>query len=213
MTEAGTPVVPAFVMPASVPDNAELWLLRHGETEWSRTGRHTGRTDLPLTPHGEDAARELSAVFAQLHPALVLVSPRSRARQTAQLAGLRADDVEPDLAEWDYGDYEGRTSQEIAAERPGWVLWRDGAPNGESPAQVAARADRVLERVCAALATGPVVLVSHGHISRMLAARWIGLGTDGGAHLLLSPAAPSILSAQYGIAAIKQWNVPTALSR
>jgi probable phosphoglycerate mutase len=206
MTEAGTPVVPAFVMPADVPDKAQLWLLRHGETEWSRAGKHTGRTDVGLLPEGERAARALAPVFASLHPALVLVSPRLRARQTAHLAGLVPDAVEPDLAEWDYGDYEGRTSAEISAERPSWLLWRDGAPNGETPEQVAARADRVLARASAALATGPVVLVAHGHISRMIAARWIGLAPAGGAHLLLSPAAPSILSVQYGVPAIQRWN-------
>lgn len=213
MTEAGAHGVPAFVMPACVPDGAELWLLRHGETQWSRSGQHTGRTDIALTSRGEDEARSLAPLFAALRPAMVLVSPRSRARATAQLAGLAVDDVEPDLAEWDYGEYEGRTSEDIAADRPGWLLWRDGAPGGETAGQVAARADRVLERVSASLPTGPVVLVGHGHISRMLAARWIGLGPEGGAHLLLSPAAPSILSAQYGVAAIKQWNASNASAR
>jgi probable phosphoglycerate mutase len=213
MTEAGTHAVPAFVMPDSVPDDAQLWLLRHGETEWSKAGRHTGRTDIPLTEHGEQAARAVAPMFADLHPALVLVSPRTRARETARLAGLPADGIDDDLAEWDYGDYEGRTSEQVRAERPGWLLWRDGAPGGETPAEVAARADRVLARACAALATGPVVLVAHGHISRMVAARFIGLGPGGGAHLLLSPAAPSILSAQYGVPAIKQWNVTTYSAR
>jgi probable phosphoglycerate mutase len=205
--------MPPFVMPPSVPDEAQLWLLRHGETEWSAAGKHTGRTDVPLTRDGEEQARRVAATFAGLEPALVLVSPLVRARETARLAGLAYDRIDDDLAEWDYGQYEGLTSVEITAQRPGWLLWRDGVPGGERPDQVAARADRVLARACAALTTGPVVLVAHGHISRMIAARWIGLGPDGGAHLLLSPAAPSILSAQYGVPAIRQWNASTDSAR
>jgi probable phosphoglycerate mutase len=207
--KAGTPEgLPAFAVPGGVADGAQLWLVRHGETQWSSAGKHTGSTDVALTEQGKRQAAALADVLAGLTPALVLTSPRTRARETAQLAGLRVDDVEADLAEWDYGAYEGRTTAEIRAERPDWSLWRDGCPGGEQPAQVAERADRVLHRVADALRTGAVVLVAHGHISRMIAARWIGLGPEGGAHLLLSTAAPSILSAQYDVPVIDRWNLP-----
>ncbi len=206
--EAGPDPGPAFVAPEPLPDGVELWLVRHGETEWSRTGRHTGRTDLPLTPLGEDQARALRPLLAAVHPALVLTSPRERARVTADLAGLTVDAVDHDLAEWDYGDYEGLTSDQIRERQPGWSLWRDGVPDGETAAQVAARADRVLARAADALRRGPVVLVAHGHISRVIAARWIGLGAEAGRHLLLGTAAPSVLSYQYGEPVIDRWNLP-----
>jgi broad specificity phosphatase PhoE len=143
-----------------------------------------------------------------LRPALVLASPRTRAQETARLAGLTVDETTDDLAEWDYGEYEGRTTDEIRSERPEWSIWTDGVPGGESQAQLAARADRVLTRAAAALAEGPVVLVGHGHFSRVLGARWVGLPVAGGAHLLLGTAAPSVLGAQYGVPAIVRWNVP-----
>jgi probable phosphoglycerate mutase len=191
-----------------LPDDVALWLVRHGETEWSASGRHTGITDLPLTDAGERQARALAPMLADLAPALVLCSPRRRARDTAQLAGLRVDEVTEDLAEWNYGSYEGRTTHEIRAERPGWSIWADGVPGGETGAQVGVRADRVLGRAGPALLAGPVVLVGHGHFSRVLGARWMGMPVSGGAHLLLGTAAPSILGAQYGEPAIVRWNLP-----
>ena len=194
-------------MPA-LPDGVALWLVRHGETDWSRSGQHTGRTDVALTERGCDQARALAPLLAGLHPALVLASPRTRAQQTAKLAGLDVDAVDDDLAEWDYGDYEGRTTDAIRADVPGWTLWRDGVPHGESLDAVQARADRVLARARAALFTGPVVLFAHGHISRVLGARWIGLPASAGEHLLLGTAAPSLLSTQYGAAVIAHWNLP-----
>jgi probable phosphoglycerate mutase len=191
-----------------LPDHVQLWLVRHGETEWSASGRHTGVSDIPLTEAGERQARALAPMLAELAPALVLCSPRRRAQHTAELAGLRVDEIVDDLAEWDYGDYEGRTTHEIRDERPGWSIWTDGVPGGETAAQVGARADRVLVRAARALADGPVVLVGHGHFSRVLGARWMGMPVAGGAHLLLGTAAPSILGAQYGAPAIVRWNLP-----
>jgi broad specificity phosphatase PhoE len=147
-------------------------------------------------------------MLAELSPAVVVCSPRRRARDTAQLAGLRVDEITEDLAEWNYGSYEGRTTHEIRAERPGWSIWADGVPDGETEAQVGARADRVLAQAAQALQQGPVVLVGHGHFSRVLGARWMGMPVSGGAHLLLGTAAPSILGAQYGTPAIVRWNLP-----
>jgi broad specificity phosphatase PhoE len=193
---------------ATLPDGVQLWLVRHGETEWSAGGRHTSRTDLPLTAAGEEQARALRPMLAQLAPALVLASPRRRAQDTARLAGLAVDETTEDLAEWDYGSYEGRTTHEIRRDDPDWSIFRSGAPGGESPQLVAQRADRVLARAAKALPEGPVVLVGHGHFSRVLGARWIGLPASGGAHLLLGTAAPSILGTQYGAPAIVRWNIP-----
>lgn len=212
MARAGSISEPALAARAGLPDGVRLWLIRHGETEWSRDGRHTGRTDVPLTPDGEQQARSVAAVLdavgAALSGAFVLCSPRTRARQTARLAGLRVDEIDDDLAEWDYGDYEGRTTAQIRTEAPGWTLWHDGVPGGETIEQVAARADRVLARVRLRLAAQAVVLVAHGHISRVLAARWIGLPPAAGGNLLLSTAAPSLLSSQYGEPVISHWNLP-----
>jgi probable phosphoglycerate mutase len=191
-----------------LPDHVQLWLVRHGETEWSASGRHTGISDIPLTEAGERQARALAPMLAELAPALVLCSPRRRAQHTAELAGLRVDEIVDDLAEWDYGEYEGRTTHEIRDERPGWSIWTDGVPGGETAAQVGARADRVLVSAARALSAGPVVLVGHGHFSRVLGARWMGMPVAGGAHLLLGTAAPSILGAQYGAPAIVRWNLP-----
>lgn len=206
--KAGSASEPAFVMPASVPDGAQLWLVRHGETVWSRSGQHTSRTEIELTPAGERQARVLRKVLADVRPARVRCSPRRRARTTAELAGLTVDAEDPDLTEWDYGDYEGLTSTQIRERRPGWSLWRDGVPAGESADEITARADRVLHRACAQLSDGPVVLVGHGHFSRVLGARWIGRPASGGESLLLDAAATCVLSAQYGAAAIQHWNVP-----
>jgi probable phosphoglycerate mutase len=207
MTEAGPVAGSAFVAP-DLPDNAALWLVRHGETEWSASGRHTGRTDLPLTAAGERQAEALRPFLAGVHPALVLCSPRHRALETARLAGLPVDDITEDLAEWDYGAYEGRTTAEIQREVPDWSLWTHGVPDGETAGSVRARADRVLTRASTALVKGPVVLVGHGHFSRVLGARWIGLPAQAGANLLLGTAAPSVLGAQYGAPVIVRWNLP-----
>jgi broad specificity phosphatase PhoE len=190
-----------------LPSDATVWLVRHGETEWSRSGQHTGRTDIPLTPAGEQQARALAPMFADLHPALVLCSPRQRSRDTARLAGLQVDAIDDDLVEWDYGDYEGLTTPQIRETAPGWTIFGSGAPNGESAAQVGARADRVLGRVRPRLVDGPVVLVSHGHFSRVLGARWIGLAATGGAHLALDTAAPSLLGAEHGVPVLRHWNL------
>jgi broad specificity phosphatase PhoE len=193
---------------SDLPDSVELWLIRHGETEWSAAGRHTGATDVPLTAAGERQAAALRDLLADVHPTLVLCSPRRRAQHTAQLAGLAVDETVDDLAEWDYGAYEGRTTAEIRVDNPHWSLWTSGAPGGETQQQVGARADRVLARAAAALADGPVVLVGHGHFSRVLGARWIGLPVSGGGSLLLGTAAPSVLGIQYGTPAIVRWNLP-----
>jgi probable phosphoglycerate mutase len=190
-----------------------IWLVRHGETEWSKSGRHTGRTDIDLTPEGRVQAQALRPTFAQLRPALVLCSPRRRAQDTAALAGLRVDAVDPDLAEWDYGDYEGRTSADIRNEVPDWTLWTHGVPNGETAAEVTARADRVLARARPELARSDVVLVAHGHISRVLGARWIGLPATAGGNLALGTAAPSLLGTEHGLPVIDRWNLPNPAAR
>jgi probable phosphoglycerate mutase len=147
-------------------------------------------------------------MLAGLRPVLVLCSPRRRAVRTAELAGLHVDQIDDDLVEWDYGDYEGRTSEEIQRHRPGWSLFRDGVENGETIDQVATRADRVLVRARSVFSRGPVILVAHGHISRVLGARWIELPGAGGANLGLDTAAPSLLSTQHGEPIIAHWNLP-----
>lgn len=194
-----------------MPSLPSLTLVRHGETEWSRTHRHTGRTDLPLEPIGEREAQATAKPLAGLKPALVLSSPLARARKTANLAGFGADkanglELDPDLMEWDYGDYEGKTTLSIQAERPGWLLFRDGCPNGEDAAQVGARADRIVAR--ARSIDGDVLLFSHGHFSRVLAARWLGLPAEHGRYLILSTAAISVLGHEHAREepAILRWN-------
>src|SRR3954452_23223751 len=164
----------------------DLWVVRHGETEWSREGRHTGRTDIPLTEVGRRQAEAVASVLAAHDFAPVLTSPLQRARETGRLAGFGDAVVDDDLAEWDYGDYDGRTTAEIRAERPDWSLWRDGCPGGESAAEVGARADRVVARVRAS--TGPVLVFAHGHLLRVLAVRWVGLPPQDGARFALEPA-------------------------
>ncbi len=170
-----------------------LYLIRHGETEWTLSGRHTGLTDIPLTGHGEAEARELKALLEHVTFSAVLTSPRKRARRTCELVGLGPiAEIEPDLEEWHYGDYEGKLSVDIRKSRPDWNLFCDGCPNGETPAQVSARADRLVARLCTL--DGNVALFSHGHFGCVLAARWIGLPVADGQHLWLSPASLSILS-------------------
>jgi len=184
-----------------------ICLVRHGETAWSLTGQHTGATDLPLTDHGERVARLLAPVLARERFELVLTSPLQRARRTCELAGLAAcAAVDPDLAEWHYGSYEGLTPAEIHALAPGWMIFNDGCPGGESPEQVGARADRVIAKVKAV--HGHVALFAHGHIFRVFAARWLGLPPSAGSRFLLDTATLSVLSYYRGLPAVKRWNAP-----
>jgi probable phosphoglycerate mutase len=187
----------------------EIHVVRHGETEWSRSGQHTGVTDIPLTEHGRAVARRLQPILAKESFSLVLASPLSRARETCALAGLgdRAT-VEPDLMEWNYGEYEGLTPRQIHAKRPGWMIFRDGCPGGETPEQVGTRADRVIARVRAA--PGDVALFAHGHIFRVLVARWIGLAATAGQHFLLDTATLNVLGYYRDSPAVKVWNAPIA---
>lgn len=192
-----------------------LYLLRHGETEWSRTGRHTGRTDLPLTPTGErragDAGRTLGAMRGAEPPALVAASPRTRALRTAELAGLSVGTVTEDLAEWDYGEYEGLSTPQIRERVPGWTVWTHPCPGGETAAQVGARAARMVERVRAALSDGDVILVGHGHFSRVLVAAWLSMPPSAGVHFGLEAAAISVLGDERGAPQVTRLNVPPVL--
>lgn len=187
-----------------------ILLLRHGATEWSRTLRHTGRTDIPLDAAGETAAAALAPVLATERFALVLCSPLVRATRTAELAGLTPFEVDPDLLEWDYGAYEGRTTAQVRAERPGWDLWVDGVPPGatpgESPAAVGERADRALGRIRASLADGDVAVVAHGHLLRVLTARWLALPASDGRLFALDAAGRSWLGYEHGREVIRRWN-------
>ena len=170
-----------------------LYLVRHGQTEWSLSGQHTGSTDIPLTAHGEDEARALIPWLGQVQFDLVLTSPQQRARRTCELVGLAQEaEIEPDLMEWDYGDYEGKLSSDIHKERPQWNVFRDGCPDGEMPDQVSDRADRLIKRF--AIMEGNIALFSHGEFAPALAARWIGLPVAKGQHFPLDTASLSILS-------------------
>jgi broad specificity phosphatase PhoE len=193
----------------------EIVLLRHGETEWSATGRHTGRTDVPLTPRGEQQAREAGAAIARQRAGRIVVctlaSPLRRAWQTAELAGLPRIEVASDLQEWDYGGYEGLTTAEIRQRHPGWLLWRDGVVAGadhpgEAIGAVAARADAVIARVAPMLAAGDVMLVSHGHFSRVLAARWLGFAPEAGGRFALDTASICVLGFEHEERVIRRWN-------
>jgi len=185
-----------------------LYLIRHGETAWSLSGQHTGRTDLPLTPSGEEQARALEPMLRSISFDHVLTSPVRRAQRTCELAGLGGSArVEPDLAEWDYGDYEGRTSHDIRRDRPGWNVFQDGCPGGESVAAVAGRADRLNTRLAAL--GGAIALFSSGQFGCSLAARWIGLLIPQAQHLMLGTASVSILAcnpAHPDIRVIARWN-------
>jgi broad specificity phosphatase PhoE len=184
---------------------SEIVLVRHAETAWSREGRHTGRSDVPLTDHGRELARALAQRLRRWEFRLVLVSPSTRARETCSLCGLDADaQVREDLSEWDYGEYESLTSAQIRAQHPGWVLWRDGCPGGESPADVGTRADRVLAELRAC--SGAAAVFSHGHLLRVLGAHWIALGADGGGRLGLSTAAICMLGYEHRTPVIARWN-------
>ncbi|MCO5327050.1 MAG: histidine phosphatase family protein [Solirubrobacterales bacterium] len=212
--EAGTAVDSDVEMGAAPAAEAEasdavkrpaLWLARHGETEWSRDGRHTGRSDIPLTPAGEAEARALEDPMSIVEFTRVLTSPLSRAAETCELAGFR-DRAQPrdELLEWDYGDYEGKTSAEIREERPDWLLWRDGCPDGESPGQIGARVDSLIGELLDE--DGPIAIFAHGHVLRVLAARWIGLGPEGGKLLKLNTATLSRLGWEHDYRVIERWN-------
>src|SRR5947208_1982345 len=184
-----------------------VYLARHGETAWTVTGQHTGRTDLPLTENGERNARRLGERLHGVTFARVITSPLQRARRTCELAGFGAmAEVDSDLVEWNYGEYEGRRTAEIHAERPDWQLFRDGCPGGESPEQVAMRADRVVKRVRAV--KGDVLLFSSGHFLRVLAARWLGLDAAFGRYFVLSTASLSALGYEHNLSepVIRLWD-------
>jgi broad specificity phosphatase PhoE len=185
----------------------ELWLVRHGETEWSRSGQHTGRTDIPLTEAGRHSAAALGRYLEPRPFALVLASPLQRARETCRLAGYENALIDPNLREWDYGDYEGRTTSEIQADRPGWSLWTAGAPNGETAAGVAVRAEAVIARALGAADAGDVLIFAHGHILRVLAARWLALPPEDGRLFALGTAAVSTLGYERETRVISRWNL------
>ena len=184
-----------------------IYLARHGETAWSLSGQHTGRTDLPLTERGKANARALGARLSGLSFAKVFTSPLQRALRSCELAGFgEKAEAEPDLVEWDYGQYEGRRTAEILKERPDWHLFRDGCPGGETPDQVGARADRVINRIRAV--QGDVLVFSSAHILRVLAARWLGLEAAGGRYFVLGTATLSVLGYEHNLAepVIRLWN-------
>ncbi|MFC9894061.1 acid phosphatase [Nocardia sp. NPDC127579] len=189
--------------------DARLVVLRHGETAWSRDRKHTGRTDLPLTELGEQQARAAGPLIAELklRDPLVLVSPRQRAVRTAELAGLTDYAIDDDLVEWDYGDYEGRTTPEIRVNAPGWTIWTGAVPGGEPAAEVQARADRVLDSALPVLAERDVVLVGHGHFSRALIARWAELALVEGRRFAMSTAALSVLGYDHDARTIHAHNL------
>lgn len=183
---------------------AELVLVRHAETEWSVSGRHTGRSDIPLTDAGRAAARALASRLDEESYSRVLTSPLSRAADTAALAGFPDAEHDEDLLEWDYGEYEGITTPQIRERRPGWILWRDGVPGGESAADVGARVDRVIER--AGGADGRTLVVAHGHVLRVLAARWLCQPAAFGGRLVLATGRVSVLGHERETRAIRSWN-------
>ena len=187
----------------------EIVLARHGETEWSRDGRHTGRTDIPLTDNGRRQARALGEALTEWSFERVLSSPLERALDTCRLAGLGdAVETSDDLLEWDYGEYEGIATPEIRQSRPGWYLWRDGCPGGEQPQDVGRRADRVIAAIAGC--EGGVALFAHGHVLRVIAARWLGLGAESGALLALGTATISVLGYERETRVVRRWNAPVA---
>ena len=184
----------------------EVVLVRHGETQWTRSGRHTGRTDIPLTERGREQAQRIGRVLRDRRFALVLASPLSRALETCRLAGFGEHaELTDDLLEWDYGDYEGRRTDDIRVTRPRWSLWSDGVPGGETADDVAARVDRLVARARAA--GGSVALFAHAHVLRVLTARWLGLGPEGGGLFVMAPAAVSMLGYEREASVIRRWNV------
>ncbi|HYF44919.1 MAG TPA: histidine phosphatase family protein [Acidimicrobiales bacterium] len=183
----------------------EVVLVRHGQTEWSANGRHTGQTDLPLTEVGEAQSRTVAPLLERWRFDLVLTSPLERARATCRIAGLEAQaEVDPDLVEWDYGEHEGRTTPEIREDDPGWTVWRGPIPGGETVDQVGERADRLIARL--ARVDGDVALFSHGHLLRVLTARWLGLDPRAGAALVLDTGTLSVLGTERETRAIRLWN-------
>jgi broad specificity phosphatase PhoE len=189
-------------------DPLKLFLVRHGETEWSRAGKHTGSTDIPLTPHGEDQARALATHLQSISFAHVFSSPRNRAVRTCELAGLESPKIIADLGEWQYGAYEGLRTVDIRKNRPKWNLWKDGCPEGETPSDVSARVDRLIAYLCTL--QGNVALFAHGHLGCAIAARWIGLPIAEGQHFVLDPASLSTLGCaprHPEIRALLTWNV------
>jgi broad specificity phosphatase PhoE len=185
----------------------EVYLVRHGETEWSLSGQHTGSTDIPLTENGREVARRLGDTLRELHFAAVWSSPMSRSLDTARLAGFEHDvRIDDNLKEWVYGEYEGLTTPQIRESNPGWFLFRDGAPGGESPEQIGARADRVIEEVRAV--DGDVLLFAHGHILRVIATRWLGYPPNDGGKFSLGTATLSILGYEHEEASLWRWNAP-----
>ena len=185
----------------------DVVLVRHGETEWSLSGQHTGRSDIELTERGRQEAKLLEPLLSRTEFGLVLSSPLQRARTTCALAGLGDRmQIDPDLIEWDYGEYEGLTPEQIKQVNPGWLLFDDGCPGGESPEQVGARVDRLICKL--GTTAGRVALFAHGHIFRVFAARWIGLPPTAGRHFLLNTSTVSVLSYYRGIPALKRWNAP-----
>jgi len=184
-----------------------VFAIRHGETEWSLNGRHTGTTDIPLTDNGRQLAELLKPALAGRAFSLVLVSPLQRARETCELSGVAGPAVvDPDLVEWNYGKYEGLTPSQIHETAPGWLIFRDGSPGGETPEEVGKRADRVIARARAA--GGDVALFAHGHVLRVLVARWLGLPAGAGQHFLLGTGTLNELDYYRGIPALKTWNAP-----
>jgi probable phosphoglycerate mutase len=182
-----------------------VFIIRHGETEWTRNGQHTGRTDIELTEKGREVALRLGQVLERERFSLVLTSPLARATETCRLAGLGEDAVaDADLAEWDYGDYEGLTRSEIEARNPGWVVFRDGCPGGESPEEVQGRVDRVIARIRAA--QGDVCAFAHGHLLRVLGVRWIDLPVTAGRHVAAATASVGVLAFHHGTPVIQRWN-------
>jgi broad specificity phosphatase PhoE len=182
-----------------------VFAIRHGETEWSLSGQHTGTTDIPLTANGRRVAERLRPILARQAFALVLVSPMQRARETCELAGLgNVAVVDTDLGEWNYGEYEGLTPEQIRATSPGWLIFRDGCPGGETPEQVGARADRAIARARAV--EGHVAIFAHGHLLRVLVARWLGLPAGAGQHFLLDTGTLCVLDHYQDIPAISVWN-------
>lgn len=186
-----------------------LWLIRHGETEWSKTGQHTGRSDLPLTEHGYEQALGLRALLQEVPFSAVITSPRIRAQKTCELAGCADRSgitpiVDEDLAEWDYGRYEGITSAQIREKEPSWFLWTDGAPGGESPEEMCARVDRLIARYSAQ--SGNVALFGHGHVLRVIALRWLGWPLEQGAQLGLDTATIGRLNTSSGRRSLVSWN-------
>ncbi len=195
---------------AAGKSHGDVVLVRHGETEWTLSGQHTGRTDIPLTERGRQQARLLEPLLSTANFALVLSSPLRRARETCELAGLGPRmQLEPDLMEWNYGEYEGLTSKQIKRTAPNWMVFTDGCPGGEMPEQVGARVDRLIDRIRPV--AGRVALFAHGHVLRVFVARWIGFPPSAGQHFLLDTSTVGVLGYYQGVPAVKRWNAPITL--